>query len=142
MKRSWPRALGKLALQLAGSILLCLAVYIATKGMFLVGVPSMDEVKKVTFSYPALTDQVKEYTDEENIELAVKLTGFLKYSPFAETAEAAPDGITIYYHLDNGKMVSVTADEETVVWQGKAHALKDPEIFMNLATTLFFGEEP
>lgn len=142
MKHSWLRAMGKLILQVACSMLVCLAVYIATKGMFLVGVPGTDEVWKVTITYPTLTDQVQEYTDEENIELAVKLTGFLKYSLFAETTETELDGITIYYHLDNGKMVSVTADEDAVMWQGKAHALKDPEIFMNLATTLFFEEEP
>lgn len=142
MQHSWPRAMGKLILQVACSMLVCLAVYIATKGMFLVGVPGIDEVWKVTISYPTRTDQVQEYTDRENIELAVKLTGFLKYSLFAEATETELDGITIYYHLDNGKMVSVTADEDAVMWQGKAHALKEPKIFMNLATVLFFEEEP
>lgn len=142
MKHSWLRAMGKVILQMACSALIFAAVYIGVKGMFLVGVPGIDEVRKVTISYPVLTDQIKEYTDAENIELAVKLTGFLKYELFTESEETVPAGITIYYHLDNGKMVSVTADADTVVWKGKAYALKDPEIFMNLATTLFFEGEP
>ena len=61
---------------------LIIGFHIFTGGMYLAGVPDADEVRRVTIAYPEKTDKVKEITDGEQIDLAVKLTGFLRYSLF------------------------------------------------------------
>lgn len=108
-------------------------------GMFLTGVPSADEVESVTVEYPTISDRLAEATDSENIELAVDLTGFLRYSAFKSPDESAPALITITYRLIDGREQTVAANNETVWWNGKAHSLKQPEVFVNLTKGIFFG---
>lgn len=120
---------------------LSMGLSILTKGMYLIGVPQIDDVRKVTISYPEVTDEVKEISDEEQIELAVKLTGFLKYSIFEKADEKETPMITITYILENGKGITVSANDSTVWWKGKAHVIKDKEMYINLTEGIFFNEE-
>ncbi len=121
--------------------LLIIGISIFTKGMYLIGVPDIDDVQKVTISYPEVTSETKEFSDEKQMELAVKLTGFLKYSLTEKVKDQTSPMITITYFLDNGQSLSVSANRDTVWWKGKAHAIKDKEIFINLAEGIFFLEE-
>ncbi|MCD7787033.1 MAG: hypothetical protein LUG87_05050, partial [Oscillospiraceae bacterium] len=62
------------------STLLIMGISVFAEGMYLIGVPDIDDVQKVTISYSEVTSEIKESSDAEQFELAVKLSGFLKYS--------------------------------------------------------------
>ena len=104
---------------------LIIGFQIFTGGMYLAGVPDADEVRRVTIAYPEKTDEVKEITDGEQIDLAVKLTGFLRYSLFERADEGGEPLVTVTYYLEDGGSITASANRETVWWKGKAHALKD-----------------
>jgi len=114
---------------------------VLTKGMYLIGIPQIEDVCKVTISYPEAAEEAKEFSDEEHIELAVKLTGFLRYSLFEDADDQDAPMMTITYLLEDGESISVSASRSTVWWRGKAHAIKDQEMFINLAEGIFFLEE-
>ena len=105
-------------------------------GMILTGIPSADEVAKVTVSY---LDQVQELTDPDEIARAVQLAGFLKYDLLAEAGESGTPLVTLCYIRADGRQVSAAADLETVWWKGQARRLKEPEIFVSLTEGLFFS---
>ena len=111
------------------------------KGMYLIGIPGIKDVDRVTISYPEMTEEIKEVTDEKQVELAVKLTGFLKYALFEETDETDGPLITITYFKDNGESIAVSANRKTVWWKGKARAIKEKEMFVNLTEGIFFFNE-
>ena len=119
---------------------LIIGFQIFTGGMYLAGVPDADEVRRGTIAYPEKTDKVKEITDGEQIDLAVKLTGFLRYSLFERADEGGEPLVTVTYYLDDGGSITASANRETVWWKGKAHALKDRELFFNITEGLFFHE--
>ncbi len=54
-------------------------INIFTNGMYLWGLPRINDIQSVNITYPSVTDDVKEISSSEDIELALKLTGFLKY---------------------------------------------------------------
>ncbi|MCD7903054.1 MAG: hypothetical protein LUF91_04720 [Oscillospiraceae bacterium] len=58
------------------STLLIMGISVFAEGMYLIGVPDIDDVQKVMISYSEITSEIKEFSDAERIELAVKLTGF------------------------------------------------------------------
>ena len=95
-----------------------MGISIMKDGMYLLGVPSINDVRKVVIAYPNVTDEVKEITDDGEIELAVKLTGFLKYSLFDKADASETPLISITYYLNNGESVSVAANKNTVWWKG------------------------
>lgn len=120
---------------------LLMGLEILTKGMYLIGVPRMEDVRKVTISYPEAAEEAKDFSDEEHIKLAVKLTGFLRYTLFENADGRDAPMMTITYLLEDGESISVSASRSTVWWQGKAHAIKDREMFINLAEGIFFLKE-
>lgn len=128
-------------LQILVSTVLVVCINIGMNGMYLIGIPQIGNVEKVTISYPEATDGMKEISDEEHLELAVKLSGFLRYSLFQEADVDKSPLITITYYTCDGRTVSVSANRETVWWKGKAHALKDDEIFINMTEGIFFLED-
>ena len=77
----------------------------------------------------------------EDLELTVKLSGFLRYDLFAQPDESGEPLITLSYHTLDGGTVTVSANRTTVWWHGKAHAIKDPDLFINLIEGIFFLEE-
>ncbi|MCC8157110.1 MAG: hypothetical protein LIO54_07535 [Oscillospiraceae bacterium] len=123
------------------STLLIMGISVFAEGMYLIGVPDIDDVQKVTISYSEVTSEIKEFSDAEQIELAVILTGFLKYSLTEKADENASPLITITYFLDDGQSLSVSANRDTVWWKGKARAIQDKETFIKMATGVFFLEE-
>jgi len=110
------------------------------EGMSLLGVPSVEDVERAEISYPSVTAEVKEAAGEK-IELAVKLTGFLRYDLFKAADESEGPLITITYFTKDGKELTVAANRETVWWKGRAHALKEEDLFVNIAEGLFFLED-
>lgn len=121
--------------------ILIISISIFAKGMYLFGLPDISQVQKVTISYPDVCNEMKEITDDEHMELAVKLTGFLRYSVFEKYAGDDKPMITITYFLTNGNEISVSASRETVWWKGKAHVLHDKGMFVNLTEGIFFLED-
>ena len=63
---------------------LIVGINIFTNGMYLWGLPRINDIQSVNITYPSVTDDVKEISSSEDIELALKLTGFLKYDLFGE----------------------------------------------------------
>ena len=78
---------------------LMVGISIFTDGMYLFGLPDLDDIQSVNISYPSVTENVKVISSREDIELALKLTGFLKYDLLGKVnSEEEPD-ITITYFL-------------------------------------------
>lgn len=128
----------KFVLQILVTTALLLCIDIAMKGMYLIGIPEIEDVKLVTVSYPEVTEEVKQITDGENIGLAVKLSSFLRYAPFREADLSEAPLVTVTYYTADGKTVSVSANRTTVWWKGKPHAIKSGKTFLNLTEGLFF----
>ncbi len=119
-------------------VILVTGVNIFINGMYLFGLPERSEVQSVTISYPAVTDEVKEVSTEEDVELALKLTGFLKYDLFEKTDGEGEALITMTYHLKDGSEKEIAANHEIVWWNGKAYCIKDQEKFIRLTEGIFF----
>lgn len=141
MKPSWKKRLGQLVIQILAVTLLLVGIKIFTEGMYLLGIPQPEEVTRVTLAYPRLTGEVKEVTDPQERELAVYLTAYLKYIPFARADSEDQPLITITYFTVNGEEITLSASRDTLWWKGKAHPLKQPGSFMKMAQGIFFLEE-
>ena len=139
------KKIAKSLLRLFGIIalvtLLTVSIQLFTQGMWLWGLPSLDEVQSVSLSYPSVTDTVKEVSEPEDMELALKLTCFLKYDLFEKADTNDEPLISITYHRTDGTEQTVSANRTTVWWQGKAYALKEKDMFVNLTEGLFFLED-
>ena len=106
---------------------------ILINGMFLLGIPSAEDVAKITVAYTDNADSIREYTMEDKIETSVKLANFLRYDPFAQADDPGePLDERLVYVLQDGSQRVVSANHSTVWWQGRAHALKSPSMFVNL----------
>lgn len=130
----------KLLCLILSTALVNLGINVGMEGMWLFGIPKAEDVISVTIKYPSLTDEVKEITDREEIELCVNMSGFLKYRPFANTEGKDRPLITFYYHLDNGDQVEVSANATAVFYNGKKHILKDDNTFVNVVEGIFYKE--
>ncbi len=122
-------------------VAMIIAGYILIDGMYLMGIPKADRVDHVLVAYPTVSEEVKEISDEELIRQAVQLSGFLKYSLFETADEQAEPLMSMTYVLTDGDELTVSVNRSTVWWKGKAYALKEPEMFINLAEGIFFSEE-
>lgn len=118
--------------------LLLMSIKIFTEGMYLLGIPRIEDVTQVSISYPDVNENVLVTSDAEDIELAVKLSGFLKYALFTKAASDQTPLITITYLTSDGTSVSVSANRDTVWYNGKTFALKEPDVFVNITGALFF----
>ena len=117
---------------------LIVGIRIFTNGMYLFGLPDLNDIQSVNISYPSVTENVKEISSREDIELALKLTGFLKYDLFGAVNSEEESDITITYFLKDGASKTISANNTTVWWNNKIHVIKDKEMFINLAEGIFF----
>ena len=101
----------------------------------------INDIQSVNITYPSVTDDVKEISSREDIELALKLTGFLKYDLFGEVNSEEEPAITITYFLKDGTSKTISANNTTVWWNNKIHVIKDKEMFINLTEGIFFLED-
>lgn len=120
---------------------LIVGISIFTDGMYLLGLPDLNDIQSVNISYPSVTDGVKEISSREDIELALKLTGFLKYDLFGEVKSEEEPAIIITYFLKDGTSKTISANNTTVWWNNKIHVIKDKEMFVNLTEGIFFLED-
>ena len=124
------------------STVLCVSILtvigsILINGMFLLGIPSAEDVAKITVAYTDNADSIREYTMEDKIETSVKLANFLRYDLFAQADDPGEPLITLVYVLQDGSQRVVSANHSTVWWQGRAHALKSPSMFVNLTEGIY-----
>lgn len=124
----------------AGVVLTCIvttALFVLANGVPIWGAPSPKDVESVTVECGGANAV---FTDHEKIELAVKLINYLNYQPFTPVSEnsleVGPD-VSITYKLKDGGELSAAANWITGWWNGEAHALKEPDVFVNLAEGLF-----
>lgn len=75
------------------------------------------------------------------MELALKLTNFLKYDVFEKADTTQEPLIHITYHQKDGTDQTISANRTTVWWEGKTYAIKDKDMFVNLTEGLFFLED-
>lgn len=134
----------KKAIRFVGMLLVVSIIVAAfsflVEGVPLFGIPQTDEVARVVIEHRGYPNGVKEFTDTENIELAVALTGYLRYSPLKGLSD---DNrlIQITYILNNGSQCTVSANEYTVWWNGTTRALRNENAFVKLCTAVFFSED-
>lgn len=135
-KVTWLRTLVTVLL----SVTVVSMVYVFTKGWPLMRPPRMEDIKEVTMT-DTESGIKKEFVDEENKELAVKLINFLNYVPFSTASDTYEPLIIITYVLDDGTEIKISANNTEVFFNGNGHQLKDAEIFGNLTKAVFFSEE-
>ena len=134
----------KKAINLIATVLIvCIVTVILNfllEGVPLFNTPNTEKVEKVFVQHQDYPDEIKEFTDDENIELAVALLGYLWYSPFKSLSD---DNrlIQITYIMDDNTEYVVYANSYTVWWNGKPKALHDENTFVKMCTAVFFPEK-
>ncbi|MBC8530829.1 hypothetical protein [Gehongia tenuis] len=119
------------------SMLTAVVLDFAFFGVPLFGMPEPEDVAYVEITNGRLMAEPKRVTGED-IELAVNLAGFLKFT--LGEAEEEPR-IEMVYHLKDGGTVSLAGGERSVLWKGRTLALKEDGLFVNLAEGIFFPME-
>ena len=106
------------------------------EGIPLFGTPDAEKTEKVVIEHKDYPDTIREYTDEENIKLAVALLGYLRYTPLKDISD---DNrlIQITYIMDDGTECTVSANNLTVWWNGKTHALTNEKTLVKMCTAVF-----
>ena len=84
-----------------------IALSILLDGMYLLGLPAQGQVRSVSVFCPEAAAQAKEVSSPQEIELALQVTGLLKYDLFAQASEEQPPAVAITYHLRDGSDVSI-----------------------------------
>ena len=128
----------RLLIVIVVATVLVVGAKILIDGMYLWGIPDLKEVQTVSISYPRVTEEIKEISSQEDKELSLKLTGFLKYDLFKKADSNEKPLITITYHLKDGTDKTISANNTTVWWNGKTYVIKDQEMFVNLTEGIFF----
>lgn len=109
------------------------------KGVPLIGRPDTERIELVEIKHSGYPEDIKTFADEKNIELAAALLGYLNYSPLKGLSDDV-QLIQITYIMDDGSKQEVSANNQTVWWNGKPRALKDENIFVKMCTAVFYSE--
>lgn len=123
------------------TVAVLLAVFVLWKGMPLLGVPDERNIASVTVTHSRYCPQGKTFTDAEKIHLARNLANFLNRDLFAQPAADETPVVSITYTLQDGSTCTASAGSATGWWNGRSRALKDPDMFVNLAEGIFFMPE-
>ena len=137
---SFLKTLGQFAAEVVIITLLVMAMRVAAEGMYLPGLPEAEEISSVTFSSRS-SGHTRELTSPEDIDLALRLTGFLKYDLFKEPADVRTP-YTLTLHLKTGDEITIKAGEDAVLYKDKLRAVKKPGQFSKFADGLFFSPQP
>ena len=135
------KAIGRFLFSVVVTFLLVLSVKIAVDGCWLIFLPIDDKVESVTIEYPSRSPDVQEITDASDLKKCTALLNTLKYDIFQRSDDTSDPLITYTFHLKDGSELVVSANNETVFFRGKQHVLKEPGVFVNLTTSLFFLRE-
>ncbi len=137
------KGLLRLLTEIIAVTVLVVVISIFTDGMYLFGLPNLDDIRSVDISCSTVTADVKQVSSREDMELVLKLTGFLKYDLFKTADSEEEPLIAITYHLQDGTDKTISANDTTVWWNNKAYVIKDKELFVNLTEGIFFpGAQP
>ena len=117
------------------------AVFVLWKGMPVFGVPDETEIASVTVTHSRCCPAGKTFTDAKKIHLAHNLASFLNRDLFAKPKAEETPVVSITYILRDGSTRTAAASSATGWWNGKSRALKDPDMFVNLAEGIFFLPE-
>lgn len=115
------------------SALIASAVWIGLYGVPLLGLPKAEDVQSVTLV--SLDSGSVTVTDTENVELLVKAANLLNYKLGAP--DTTDPELTVTYTLKNGEVRVLSASRTTMWWKGRAHPLRQPEVFCNIVDGLF-----
>lgn len=107
-------------------------------GVPLMRFPKAEEVSAVTIVWIREEGSVarRDIAGAEDVELAVNAAGFLRYRMFGE-GKGSPE-VSLTCHLKDGSEVHVKASHTTVWWGGRAYALREKDIFVNIIQGVFF----
>lgn len=117
------------------SCLLNAVIWGAFHGIPLMGFPEKEDIQSITIHCNGIEE--RKITEEQDIALLVNAVNLLNYQLWGK-AEGNPI-IGITYHLENGNDISIEANGTTIWWHGKSHALKQPDVFVNIIEGLFFN---
>lgn len=122
--------------------LLCFSIvaHLILDGMPLLDTPKVENIERIIVEHNDYPDDVKEYTDENNIKLAEALLGYLHYAPLKGLTDDIPV-IQITYIMDDGTKYIVKANDKTVWWNGKPHAIHDEGMFTKMCTAVFYLQD-
>lgn len=123
------------------TVLVVLAAFVLWRGMPLLGVPDEKEIASVTVTHSEYCPEGKNFTDSEKIHLAHNLANFLNRDFFAQPKADEAPVVSITYNLRDGSSCTAAADSLTGWWNGKSRALREPDMFVNLAEGIFFMPE-
>lgn len=135
------KGLLKLAVEILITTVVLMCISISVEGMYLLGLPKEETIRKVEISYPAVTAETKVLSGEEDIERCLNLTGFLKYKVFTRAEDAETPTITMTFFLEDDTTVTVVANDSTLWWKDKTYVLKHPKTFLNLTEGIYFLQE-
>ncbi len=116
------------------------AFFIAQNGIPVWGGPKPEKVAVVRLEL-LTAGYTKVVTDPEDIKTACRLVNFLNYQPFTPADTRSPSEVTVTYQMKDGRELTAQASWITGWWNGEAHALKQPDLFVNLVEGLFFSQE-
>lgn len=135
------KGLLKLAVEILITTVMLMCISISVEGMYLLGLPKAEAIRKVEISYPAVTAETKVLSGGEDIERCLNLTGFLKYKVFTRAEDAGTPTISMTFFLEDDTTVTVAANDSTLWWKGKTYVLKHPKTFLNLTEGIYFLQE-
>ena len=115
------------------SVLIASAAWMGRYGVQLLGLPKAEDVQSVTLV--SLDSGSVTVTDTENVELLVKAANLLNYKLGAP--DTTDPELTVTYTLKNGEVRVLSASRTTMWWKGRAHPLRQPEVFCNIVDGLF-----
>lgn len=112
--------------------------YYFMHGIPLIGIPKMEDVSYVEISDSRLNIDARKFIETEDIEIAVNITNFLNYR--LGTPNQEESFIQITFVMKDGTTVTVSANEETVYWNGKVFTIKgdNGRTFVSITEGLFF----
>lgn len=112
--------------------------YFFLRGIPLFGIPRIEDISCVEISDEELGVSARTFTEIEDIEKAVNIVKFLNYE--LGTPKQGEPFITITYRTKDDAVISVSANEETVYWNGRAYTIKGDAgtTFVKITEGLFF----
>lgn len=107
-------------------------------GLPLIGFPKAADVAEVTIVWSDEEGSAvrRDVAGTEDVELAVNAAGLLRYRMSGE-GQGSPE-VSLICRLKDGDEVRVEASRTAVWWKGKAHVLKEEDIFINIIQGVFF----
>jgi hypothetical protein len=124
------------------SALVIVVGYILINGLPLTNIPEIEDVSYVEITDARLDTDTRAFTETEDIENALNVTGLLLYKPGKVEQQESPKNpvIELIFYLKDGTTLVIAADEQTVSIDGKEHNLKGDNgtTFLHVTEGIFF----